>query len=161
MLPPCGSAKQMAGFPSMNKDLGIVCFVPDPFSKTAMVLVCVRKDDPPNIRKLYPITCQLFPKDLCRLVCFRPNIDQCQRIGFDKVKIYRAYVERCWHRKRYYLNKRKKIAELTNNTIGKENTVLVYPGMSSKPRSAKSSVDNTKGNYIDKKTHICLPKKGF
>lgn len=89
--------KKIARFPFMDQYLGVLRFVSDLLREPAMILVSVRKNYPPYIRKQYPVLPE--PRPQCRRSRsgLWTNVDQRHRIFLDQIDIHIADVEGSWN----------------------------------------------------------------
>ena len=90
------TSKEMSRFPFVDKYLCIFCLVSNTPGKAAMVFVRVRKNNTPNICKLYADSTELFNQSSVCIVRFRADIDQSKRIFLYEINIHVTDVE--WRR---------------------------------------------------------------
>ena len=62
-----------------------------------MIFVRVREDDPANVCHTESRLSQPGPQSFNRFFCFRPRIDDRDRIFFDEVDVNRPDVEGSWN----------------------------------------------------------------
>lgn len=93
MLVARKSSEQMTGLPFVDKDRGILCLVADLPGESAMILVSVGEDDPPNIRNADAVLAKLAPQRIRSVFRFWSDVDERQRIFLYQIDVHVADVE--------------------------------------------------------------------
>ena len=87
-------SEKMSGFPTVNKDFRIFCFVAHRARQTAMVFVRVRQDDAPDVAEFDAAAPQFFTQRFGGLPGFRSDVDERQRLFPDEININVADIKR-------------------------------------------------------------------